>query len=55
MRVRVREIMSSPAVSVPSTATVREAAATMVAHRINSVVVVDPGGSPPVLGLLTEE
>jgi CBS domain-containing protein len=27
----------------------------MVRHRMNSVVVVGPGGSPPVAGLLTEE
>jgi CBS domain-containing protein len=46
--------MSSPAVSVPPTATVREAAATMVRHRINSVVVTGREGGPPVLGLLTE-
>ena len=51
----VREIMSSPAVSVPATATVREAAATMVRHRINSVVVTGGDGDPPVIGLLTEE
>lgn len=52
---QVRHIMSSPAVSVPPTATVREAAAAMVRHRMNSVVVEDPGGTPPVVGLLTEE
>jgi CBS domain-containing protein len=51
---RVREIMSSPAVSVPPTATVREAAATMVRHRINSVVVTGGPDGPPVVGLLTE-
>jgi len=51
---RVRDIMSSPAVSVPPTATVRAAAGVMVRHRINSVVVADPGGTPPVVGLLTE-
>ena len=51
---RVREIMSSPAVSVPPTASVREAAATMVRHRINSVVVTGPEDGPPVVGLLTE-
>ena len=51
---RVREIMSSPAVSVPPTASVREAAATMVRHRINSVVVTGPEDGPPVAGLLTE-
>jgi len=51
---RVRDIMSSPAVSVPPTATVREAAATMVHHRINSVVVTGTGAGP-VAGLLTEE
>jgi CBS domain-containing protein len=47
--------MSTPAVSVPATATVREAAATMVRHRINSVVVTGREGDPPVVGLLTEE
>jgi CBS domain-containing protein len=52
--VRVREIMSSPAVSVAPTATVRDAAATMVRYRINSVVVTGGDGGPPVVGLLTE-
>jgi CBS domain-containing protein len=51
----VREIMSAPAISVPSTATVREAAATMVRHRINSVIVTGAEGDPPVVGLLSEE
>jgi len=51
---KVREIMSSPAVSVAPTATVREAAALMVRHRINSVVVTGEGGDPAVVGLLTE-
>lgn len=52
---RVRDIMSSPAVSIPAAASVREAAAVMVRHRINSVVVTGAGGDPPAVGLLTEE
>jgi CBS domain-containing protein len=48
----VRAYMTSPAVTVPATAPVREAAATMVRHRMNSVVVVDAAGA--VAGLLGE-
>ena len=51
---KVRDIMSSPAVSLAAGATVREAAALMVRHRINSVVVTGEGGDPVVVGLLTE-
>ena len=50
---RVREFMTSPAVSLARTATVREAAALMVRKRINSLVVTGVGGEPAVVGLLT--
>jgi CBS domain-containing protein len=51
---RVRDIMTSPAVSLPATAPVAEAAAIMVSHRIGSVVVVDPDDRTRVVGMFTE-
>jgi CBS domain-containing protein len=51
--VQVREIMTSPAVSLPPTASIAEAAAVMVQHRIGSVVAVD-GDPPRVAGMFTE-
>lgn len=51
---QVRDIMTSPAVSVPPTLSVAEAARLMVAHRIGSVVVVAAEDPTRVVGLFTE-
>lgn len=51
---RVREVMSSPAVSLPAGASVAAAAAAMVRHRIGCVVVVADDDADRVAGLFTE-
>lgn len=49
---QIRDIMSSPVVTVGMDATMGEVARTLLAERIGSVVVVDPEGK--AVGLLTE-
>lgn len=49
---QVREIMSSPAITVSPTTEIREVARTMREHVISGVPVVDDGGA--LLGLITE-
>ncbi|WP_217912668.1 CBS domain-containing protein [Miltoncostaea marina] len=51
---RVRDVMTSPAVSLPTTASVAEAAAAMVRDRIGCVVVVRADDPGRVAGLFTE-
>ena len=51
---KVRDVMTSPAVSLPGSASVAEAAATMVRHRIGSVVVVADDDPHRVRGLFAE-
>jgi CBS domain-containing protein len=51
---RVRDIMTSPAVSAPPDATVADAAALMVEQRIGSVVVVDAEDPTRAVGIFSE-
>ncbi|HEX2765056.1 MAG TPA: CBS domain-containing protein [Candidatus Limnocylindria bacterium] len=50
-RVRVRHLMTSPAVTIHTTATVRHAAALMLEREIHRLVVVDDEGQP--IGVVT--
>ena len=50
-RVRVRHLMTSPAVTIHATATVRHAAALMLEREIHRLVVVDDDGQP--IGVVT--
>lgn len=51
---KVGEIMTTPVVTLPTTASIAEAAATMVRHRIGSIVVVDADDPSRVAGMFTE-
>ena len=51
---KVGEIMTTPVVTLPPTASIAEAAATMVRHRIGSIVVVEPDDPTRVAGMFTE-
>jgi CBS domain-containing protein len=51
---RVREVMTSPAMTLHPDATLADAAASMVERRTGSVVVVDPADSGRVVGIVTE-
>jgi CBS domain-containing protein len=54
MTTRVRDLMSSPVITVTPGTTLEEAAALMLEHRIGSLVVVGTPGSLEPVGILTE-
>ena len=54
MTIRVRELMSSPAITVSPETTLEEAAALMLQGRIGSLVVVDASDESRPVGIVTE-
>lgn len=50
----VREIMTSPVVTAPASATVEEVATLMLERKIGSVVIVDPSDHERAVGIVTE-